>query len=340
MDPVTQGVLGAVAAMSVASKEDSRKAVLIGWGAGMLADADIIIRSESDPLLTIEFHRHFSHSLFFIPFGGLVAAALFWLFLRKGISFGRIYRYSVVGYATAGLLDACTSYGTQLLWPFSSARIAWNVISIIDPVYTLPLIGLALGGVLRRKTLFGRVGLAFAILYPLFGLNQNRRASELQADLIAYRGHTEEAVMQTVKPSFANLALWRSIYRVDDHYYVDAVRAGYFGSDKIFEGERIDAVNAEALIESVPNRSSIAVDIERFDHFSDGYLVWHPNKVNMLCDLRYAFLPNSTQPLWGIKIVYESPNTHSRFINFRDLDEGMKTSFIEMLWNSGSGDAD
>jgi len=47
------------------------KACVIGALAGMAPDLDILIRSSSDPLLKLEFHRHFSHSLFFIPVGTL-----------------------------------------------------------------------------------------------------------------------------------------------------------------------------------------------------------------------------------------------------------------------------
>ena len=36
-----------------------------------------------------------------------------------------------------------TSYGTQLFWPFSNVRVAWNNSSIVDPLFTLPLVGLA-----------------------------------------------------------------------------------------------------------------------------------------------------------------------------------------------------
>ena len=38
------------------------------------------------------------------------------------------------------LLDALTSYGTQLFWPLTSAPVAISSIFIIDPLYTLPLL--------------------------------------------------------------------------------------------------------------------------------------------------------------------------------------------------------
>ena len=51
---------------------------------------------------------------------------------RRGLSFRQSWLYCTAGYATHAVLDACTTYGTMLLWPFSDARFAWNTISIID----------------------------------------------------------------------------------------------------------------------------------------------------------------------------------------------------------------
>ncbi|XOT98672.1 metal-dependent hydrolase, partial [Alcaligenes pakistanensis] len=41
---------------------------------------------------------------------------------------------------THPLLDAFTSYGTQLLWPLAATPATWSSIFIIDPLYTLPLL--------------------------------------------------------------------------------------------------------------------------------------------------------------------------------------------------------
>jgi len=51
--------------------------------AGLLADSDVLIHSSSDPLLTIEYHRHFTHSVFFVPIGVLLAAAVLFPFFVK-----------------------------------------------------------------------------------------------------------------------------------------------------------------------------------------------------------------------------------------------------------------
>ena len=91
----------------------------------MAPDLDIFIRSMNDQLLFIEYHRHFTHSLAFTPFGGLLIGILLYLILKKKILFKDIYLYTTLGMLTHGLLDACTSYGTTLFWPFSDSRVSW-----------------------------------------------------------------------------------------------------------------------------------------------------------------------------------------------------------------------
>ena len=134
MDPLSQGVLGVAAAQAVSKKPQARRAAFMGLVAGLAPDADVFITSATDPLLSLQFHRQFTHALVFIPIGALLAAlVLHPLMGRRFLCFRTTYLFCLAGYATHGLLDACTSYGTQLLWPFSDLRVAWNNISIIDP---------------------------------------------------------------------------------------------------------------------------------------------------------------------------------------------------------------
>jgi len=78
MDPLTQGTLGASLSQSFAGdKKLVKYASILGFLAGMAPDLDLFIRSSEDPLLFLDFHRQFTHSLFFIPIGGFLCALLF-----------------------------------------------------------------------------------------------------------------------------------------------------------------------------------------------------------------------------------------------------------------------
>ena len=130
MDPCSQALLGASLSSSFSKKRDLNKSLICGLVGGLFPDLDILIKSKSDPLLFLEYHRHFTHSLFFVPIGGLIVSGiLYFLFFRNNISFKKIYLFSSLGILTHGLLDACTSYGTSLYWPVSDKRVSWSVIS-------------------------------------------------------------------------------------------------------------------------------------------------------------------------------------------------------------------
>ncbi|NNC87100.1 MAG: metal-dependent hydrolase [Akkermansiaceae bacterium] len=332
MDPVSQGALGAIAGACFARRESLRKAAAIGWAAGMLPDADILISSETDPLLNIEYHRHFSHALIFIPVGALLCAAAVWLLTRRWwrLPFRQVYWFSLAGFATAGLLDACTSYGTRLFWPFSDERVAWNIISIVDPVFTgVMLLALAIA-ILRKRPGWTRAALAFVSAYLVLGVVQRERTLDLQRQLAGERGHNP-LERPTVKPSIGNQVLWRSIYQHGDRYYIDAIRTSLLGRPRFYEGVSVPVLTLEALQDGLPPESVLAGDLERFARFSDGYLAWHPERAGVVGDLRYAALPQSVRPLWGIRVDPEKPDEHVPFEGFRAVDADERTQLLRML---------
>ena len=98
MDPVSQGLLGSCLAGAFCKKTQLKTATFCGFVGGLAPDLDIVIRSSSDPLLSIDYHRHFSHSLFFSPIGGLFVSLILLLILRKKLSFKQIYFFSFLGY--------------------------------------------------------------------------------------------------------------------------------------------------------------------------------------------------------------------------------------------------
>ena len=300
MDPLSQGVIGAVAAQQKTTKNHFIIATILGFLSGMAADLDVFIRSSNDPLLYLEFHRQFTHSLIFIPVGGFVCAIFFYyLFLRnREITFKQTYIYCTLGYATHGLLDSCTTYGTQLLWPFTDDRVAWNTISIIDPLFTIPLLSLIILAVIKKKKIISYLALFWVIFYSIFGLIQKERAEAIGAELASSRGH--ELVNVVAKPSFANLIVWKIIYTTKDSYYIDAVRLGL--EENIIEGVKIDKLNIQKSFPWLDLKSQQARDIERFRWFSNGYLALSETHPNRIIDIRYSMLPNEGHGLWGIEL--------------------------------------
>lgn len=328
MDIVTQGIAGAVLAQTGANRQHKTAATLIGFLAGLLPDADILIRSAEDPLLNLEFHRQFSHSLLFIPIGAGMAALLLWPFFRKHLPIPSIYLFSLLGYSIGGLLDACTSFGTQLLWPFSDTRIAWNLIAVVDPVFTLGLLAGLLMGWRTGRRRFPALAVGFACLYLAFAYLQQQFAMQAQQQLINQRGHN--ASMAIVKPSLGNVLLWRSVYRHHDHYYVDAIRVGIWNKVRLYPGDSIPAYAIKPH-QNEATASRQTRDIIRFGRLSQGYLVQHPRDRHVIGDIRYAMLPNSIEPLWGVRLNPGNQQAGVEEATFRKSDTATRKQFTDML---------
>ena len=169
MDPFTQGIVGTTVAQSGSRRDTLIIASIIGLLAGLAADLDIFIRSGTDPLLFLEYHRHFTHSIFFIPFGALICAVVFYYLFskRNKLSFRQTYFFSFLGYATHGIIDSFTTYGTLLFWPFTDERIAWNTISVIDPIFTIPIFIFVILSIVKRNKKFSIYAIVWILLYQM-----------------------------------------------------------------------------------------------------------------------------------------------------------------------------
>ncbi|MCC5804997.1 MAG: metal-dependent hydrolase [Opitutales bacterium] len=336
MDPLTHGVTGGALAAAAARPEERRRAVLIGAAAGMAPDIDIFFRSASDPLLHLEFHRGFTHGLGFAPVGAALVALMFFPLLRSGLAFGRIYLFALLGWLHHGLLDAATSYGTQLWWPFSDTRAAWSWVSVVDPLYTVPALGLLVvaAAAPMRLPRAAHLAVAWMLAYLALGAFQQHRAAVAGHELAARRGHTPEVV--EAKPSIFNNLLFRTLYEYDGEYYVDAVRVGYFRQAVIFEGSAVPVFDATEAFPGLPPDSVLAHDIERFRHFSMGYLYQPPDTPEIVADLRYSMIPDSIEPLWGIRVDPARADEHAPFEHYRDAGPETRERFFARLFGPGS----
>jgi inner membrane protein len=330
MDPVSQAVLGASCAQSVSRRRHLGAATVVGVIAGMAPDVDVLISSSTDPLLFLEYHRHFTHSLAFIPVGALVCAAICHPFVRKRLSFLATYLFALLGYATHGLLDACTTYGTMLLWPFADTRVAWNNVSVVDPLFTVPVFALVALSYKRKSSWLGRAALTWAVAYLLIGVWQNHRAADAGRELALGRGHVP--VRAVAMPSIANLWLWRHVYEYDGNYYVDAIRVGT--GTRIFAGSSVAKLDPTRQFPWLDASSTQAEDIRRFRHFADDFLGLDANVPNRIVDLRYSPLPDQVAGIWGIELDPEAPpGAHVRFETNRDVALSQAGHLFEMLFD-------
>ena len=331
MDPLTHILLGASLGYATFGPRLGRTAALAGGLAAFAPDADVFIRSAADPLLAIEHHRGFTHSLAFAPVGAAIVGAL-WLTRpawrsRRWMS---LWLCCLIGYVSHTLLDAATTYGTQLLWPFSSHRTGWDVIAIIDPVFTCTLLIGLTWALLRKKLAPTVTSLVLGVGYIFLGILQHSRAVEAQRIMAAHRGHSIERY--EVMPTLANNVVWRALYSDGRQMFSDRIRVGWFSAPAIREGWSLPLVGLEGLsaAEAARNRQR---SFERFAWFSDHWVARSPADTTVLADMRYSLSAEAFDPIWGIRFTPPDAPTEIVWIN-RSRDREIKPGD---LWREITG---
>ena len=222
MDSLTQIVLGASVAEATLGKKIGNKAIVLGAIAGTIPDLDIVTRFFVDDLTASVMHRGFSHSLIF-PF--VAAPILAWI-LKKiyssytDVSFNDWFKMFFLVIITHPILDAQTTWGTQLFWPFEW-RVAVENIFIIDPIYTLPFLTFLIltafqDRLSKKRRLYNSLGLIISSTYLLItlsfkGIAHYNIAKALEENNIEYKDINTRA-------TYFNSILWSSQIELEDSY--------------------------------------------------------------------------------------------------------------------------
>ncbi|WP_111413399.1 metal-dependent hydrolase [Billgrantia lactosivorans] len=218
MDTLTQAALGAAVGGAVLGRRLGRKAVLIGAALGTLPDLDVVL-DYGDAVANVTEHRGFSHSLFVLSGLGTLLAVLARRFApARDISLGRWWAFFLLCLVTHPLLDALTTYGTQIWWPLDVRPSAWPVVFIIDPLYTLPLLvgfafAMATGNGLRGPAW----ALALSCAYLAFAMTAKGVVEHRLAPVLAEHGL--EQAPRLVQPTPFNTLLWRATVIDGDRHH-------------------------------------------------------------------------------------------------------------------------
>lgn len=137
MDPITHMATGVLLSQLIPTP--SRLwAALAGAALALAPDADYFL-TRTDRLAFIHHHRGFSHSLAALPMVALLTAGISTAIGGKDW-FKPFLILGAAVFASHLLLDWATSYGTQLLNPFSRRKFALDWVFIIDPFLTAVLV--------------------------------------------------------------------------------------------------------------------------------------------------------------------------------------------------------
>lgn len=227
MDSLTQAALGATVQGCLLGRWQGRKALLYGAVLATIPDLDVLI-DYGDAVANMTYHRGFSHSLFVLT---AFALLLSWLvrrcFPQAPYPAHRLYLTVWLVLITHTLLDAFTSYGTQLFWPLMPTPTAWSTIFIIDPLYTLPLlIAIGIGLISAKPQKSAAYALLLSCIYLAFTVSGKIMAEHRVKAEMAREGIHAQAIFSTPTP--LNALLWRVTVIEGDHYY--EALTGWFDS--------------------------------------------------------------------------------------------------------------
>jgi inner membrane protein len=303
VDPLTQGLLGAACGQAVYGRALGRRAVVWGAALGMSPDLDVVLNA-TGPMGEWLWHRGFTHALWFGPVLGPVLGWGLWRWQggRRRDWIG----LAVLALVTHPLLDVFTSYGTQLLAPFSWRRFALDAVGIIDPAYTLVLVAAVVVGRWHgwsSRAARGAAGVALALstTYLVAGLEVNRRAEARATAELRAGGVT--GVQVSAYPTVLQLPLRRIVARRDRE-----VRIGWVSllSPRPIEWTRFEEARGpfvdaarETWEAKVLEWFAMGQTATRIDKGNGGAVV-------EIDDLRYGLPGQPRDGLWGVRVHLDS----------------------------------
>ena len=230
MDSLTQIVLGAACGEAILGKKIGNKALLFGAIGGTIPDLDVFIGKwiYNNEIQAMAFHRGFMHSILFSVLGcflfGWITYKLYNSGKRKDTTTLKnwilLFFWSIF---THPILDCFTPYGTQLFAPFSNYRVAFNNISVADPMYIVPfLICIIVLMFFNRKrtqrTWWLKAGIYISSAYMVFTI-----VNKFYIDSVFKKSFKKAGITYkrfSAQPTILNNILWYSVAETDKNYHL------------------------------------------------------------------------------------------------------------------------
>lgn len=225
MDTLTHALSGALLARVIAphlpqaGAPTLRRALTVGALTAAFPDSDVVISLVSDQLTYLNLHRGVTHSLILLPLWALLLATLFTLLDRERRNWRGYFILAMAGIIIHIIGDVITTYGTQILAPFSTWKASLPFTFIIDLWFS----GIIIAGLLaswwwRASTRPAKLALVALVCYVGFQALQSTRAIALGEQFAQQQGldHAQVAVLPQPLSPFN----WKIIVSTADHYQI------------------------------------------------------------------------------------------------------------------------
>ncbi len=320
MDTLTQITLGAAVGEATLGEKIGNKAPF--WGAllGVVPDLDVLVSPFVSEVQALAIHRGITHSLFFCIVG---APLLGWILQHYHSKTETRWKdWSLLTFwvlLTHIFIDVCTSYGTQVFQPFSNYALSFNSVFIIDPFYTLPLMGgigtaLFMNPTLPKRKWANWFGLVISSIYLLLGFGIKSHVNNVFEQNFA-RNKIEPANYMTTPAPFS-IFLWTGYAEEEGMIYAGLYSV--FDKDKQIDFHLIR--QNEHLLKPYRNQ----LPVERLVWFSQGYYAVKKDADNIIVhDLRFGrsdlWLTDQPAPyVWNYQLEFNSDS--SRVTGFKQYE--------------------
>ena len=302
MDSITHIALGAILGDAFAGKAIGKKAMVIGAVAQSLPDVDFIMSLWLRPVDNLLAHRGFTHSILFCVLTSLLLGILMTRWQHtSGIPIRKWMLFFVLQMFIHLFLDALNSYGVGWFEPFSHLRLAFDVIYVADPFYSVWL-GVGCLGLLFLKTDSPKrkkwlvLSLMMSTLY--LGYTFYNKVDITHDATLALRNAGIRHARFMTTPTPLNNWLWYVIAETDSGFQV--------GYRSVFD--RTDSIaftyfpRQDTLLK--PMRES--EDVQKLKRFSQGYYTVEWKNGDLLFnDLRFGQIVGWTDPHAGFAFHYD-----------------------------------
>lgn len=222
MDSLTHLAVGTMIGAAVSLPKPRRAALVLGMISHSIPDIDMVASWWLPLSKDLLAHRGITHSLF----GGLLMTLVIgWICqrIRYFNDLSRKEQYLIIGSGVFMhlFLDSFNNYGTGWFEPFSSIRISFNSIYVIDPFLSIPVIIAAIivwarngaSGVVKKVGTIGWIWLGSYLLYSVYHkIEIDRFLLEAKKDIPSKDYFTTPAPFQNW--------MWMLTYRERDSIFV------------------------------------------------------------------------------------------------------------------------
>jgi len=283
-------------------------------------------------VFSVEHHPRWWLLLVTVSAGSYLGWRLYKYYLMKDLespktTFRQWYLLFFLTFFTHIMLDSCTTFGTQLLLPFSNVRVAFNTIAVADPFYTIPFLVCAvifpfLKRGSKKRALFNWIGLGISSAYLIFTIFNKFHVDQIFDKALHHRGI--EVTRCRTSPTILNNILWTCLAEDSSTYYV--------GQYSLFDSDpNLHHLNEFPKNDSIQQVFSGYEDYQTLLWFSNGYLTSFPtDSMIMLADLRYGGMYDTIRGPQDLIFKFKAIPKNGSY-EFTEFREPFQDDFGEVL---------